>query len=95
VTRFQVKIQGQNEEMLLAACEQFLGKTEEEIQQVATSFFSIPISDKTHFGQNALPDKTFFRANQRIIFKPNIVDKTQCENLAGYLHRRRLLYTIP
>jgi len=31
----QVKIQGQNEEMLLAACEQFLGKTEEEIQQVA------------------------------------------------------------
>lgn len=31
----QVKIQGQNEEMLLAACEQFLGKTEELIQQVA------------------------------------------------------------
>ena len=31
---FQVKIQGQNEEMLLAACEQFLGKNEEEIQQV-------------------------------------------------------------
>jgi len=31
----QVKIQGQNEEMLLAACEQFLGKTENEIQQVA------------------------------------------------------------
>jgi len=31
----QVKIQGQNEEMLLAACEQFLGKTEDEIQQVA------------------------------------------------------------
>jgi flotillin len=30
----QVKIQGQNEEMLLAACEQFLGKTEDEIQQV-------------------------------------------------------------
>jgi flotillin len=29
-----VKIQGQNEEMLLAACEQFLGKTEDEIQQV-------------------------------------------------------------
>ena len=33
-TIFQVKIQGQNEEMLLAACEQFLGKNEEEIQQV-------------------------------------------------------------
>jgi len=31
----QVKIQGQNEEMLLAACEQFLSKTEEQIQQVA------------------------------------------------------------
>ncbi|XP_044261362.1 flotillin-1 isoform X1 [Tribolium madens] len=31
----QVKIQGQNEEMLLAACEQFLGKTEEEIQHIA------------------------------------------------------------
>ncbi|XP_059092862.1 flotillin-1-like isoform X2 [Tigriopus californicus] len=31
----QVKIQGQNEEMLLAACEQFLGKSEEQIQQVA------------------------------------------------------------
>ena len=31
----QVKIQGQNEEMLLAACEQFLGKTDEEITQVA------------------------------------------------------------
>lgn len=31
----QVKIQGQNEEMLLAACEQFLGKSEEEIRQVA------------------------------------------------------------
>merc|ERR1712123_74463 len=31
----QVKIQGQNEEMLLAACEQFLGKPEDEIQQVA------------------------------------------------------------
>ena len=30
-----MKIQGQNEEMLLAACEQFLGKTEDEIQQVA------------------------------------------------------------
>merc|ERR1711936_878628 len=33
----QVKIQGQNEEMLLAACEQFLGKTEDEITQVASS----------------------------------------------------------
>ncbi|XP_066946256.1 flotillin-1 isoform X7 [Macrobrachium rosenbergii] len=31
----QVKVQGQYEEMLLAACEQFLGKTEGEIQQVA------------------------------------------------------------
>jgi len=31
----QVKIQGQNEEMLLAACEQFLSQTEEQIQQVA------------------------------------------------------------
>jgi len=31
----QVKIQGQNEEMLLAACEQFLGKNEDEITQVA------------------------------------------------------------
>ncbi len=31
----QVKIQGQNEEMLLAACEQFLGKNEDQIQQVA------------------------------------------------------------
>ncbi|KAF2898282.1 hypothetical protein ILUMI_07893 [Ignelater luminosus] len=31
----QVKIQGQNEEMLLAACEQFLGKKESEIQHIA------------------------------------------------------------
>ncbi|KAL7646882.1 UNVERIFIED_CONTAM: hypothetical protein RMT77_002139 [Armadillidium vulgare] len=31
----QVKVQGQYEEMLLAACEQFLGKTEGEIQQIA------------------------------------------------------------
>ncbi|XP_068917941.1 flotillin-1 isoform X1 [Tenebrio molitor] len=31
----QVKIQGQNEEMLLAACEQFLGKSESEIQHIA------------------------------------------------------------
>jgi len=31
----QVKIQGQNEEMLLAACEQFLSKSDDEIQQVA------------------------------------------------------------
>lgn len=30
-----MKIQGQNEEMLLAACEQFLGKTEHEIQHIA------------------------------------------------------------
>lgn len=31
----QVKIQGQNEDMLLTACEQFLGKTEAEIQHIA------------------------------------------------------------
>ncbi|XP_071444712.1 flotillin-1 isoform X2 [Hetaerina americana] len=31
----QVKIQGQNEEMLLTACEQFLGKPEHEIQHIA------------------------------------------------------------
>ncbi|XP_063910877.1 flotillin-1 isoform X1 [Zophobas morio] len=31
----QVKIQGQNEEMLLAACEQFLGKSQNEIQHIA------------------------------------------------------------
>ncbi|KAK9713015.1 Flotillin [Popillia japonica] len=31
----QVKIQGQNEEMLLAACEQFLGKKEGEIRHIA------------------------------------------------------------
>lgn len=31
----QVKIQGQNSEMLRAACEQFLGKTEDEIREVA------------------------------------------------------------
>lgn len=31
----QVKIQGQNEDMLLTACEQFLGKTENEIQHIA------------------------------------------------------------
>ncbi|XP_072383120.1 flotillin-1 isoform X1 [Diabrotica undecimpunctata] len=31
----QVKIQGQNEEMLLAACEQFLGKKQDEIQNIA------------------------------------------------------------
>ena len=31
----QVKVQGQNEEMLLAACEQFLGKPEREIRRVA------------------------------------------------------------
>lgn len=30
-----MKVQGQYEEMLLAACEQFLGKTEGEIQQIA------------------------------------------------------------
>lgn len=32
---FQVKIQGQNEEMLSTACEQFLGKTESEIHDIA------------------------------------------------------------
>lgn len=32
---FQVKIQGQNAEMLLSACEQFLGKSEQEIQHIA------------------------------------------------------------
>lgn len=31
----QVKIQGQNEDMLLTACEQFLGKSEKEIQHIA------------------------------------------------------------
>uniref|UniRef100_A0A0K8V245 Flotillin-1 n=1 Tax=Bactrocera latifrons TaxID=174628 RepID=A0A0K8V245_BACLA len=31
----QVKIQGQNEDMLLTACEQFLGKGESEIQHIA------------------------------------------------------------
>ncbi|XP_021695725.1 flotillin-1 isoform X1 [Aedes aegypti] len=31
----QVKIQGQNEDMLLTACEQFLGKSEAEIQHIA------------------------------------------------------------
>jgi flotillin len=30
-----VKIQGQNEDMLLTACEQFLGKSEQEIQHIA------------------------------------------------------------
>lgn len=31
----QVKIQGQNEEMLLTACEQFLGKPKQEIHSIA------------------------------------------------------------
>ena len=31
----QVKIQGQNEEMLMAACEQFLGKNESDIREIA------------------------------------------------------------
>uniref|UniRef100_A0A1Y1MJ69 Band 7 domain-containing protein n=1 Tax=Photinus pyralis TaxID=7054 RepID=A0A1Y1MJ69_PHOPY len=31
----QVKIQGQNKDMLLAACEQFLGKKESEVQHIA------------------------------------------------------------
>lgn len=30
-----MKIQGQNEEMLLTACEQFLGKTKAEIHEIA------------------------------------------------------------
>lgn len=33
---WQVKIQGQNKEMLLAACQQFLGRTENEVRAVAT-----------------------------------------------------------
>ena len=33
--QLQVKIQGQNEEMLLAACQQFMGKREREIQEIA------------------------------------------------------------
>lgn len=32
---FQVKIQGQNKEMLATACQQFLGKSEQQIQQIA------------------------------------------------------------
>ena len=32
---FQVKVQGQNEEMLHAACQQFLGKSEAEIRKIA------------------------------------------------------------
>lgn len=31
----QVKIQGQNQEMLYAACQQFLGKSQEEVRAVA------------------------------------------------------------
>ncbi len=31
----QVKVQGQNQEMLAAACQQFLGKSEAQIQNVA------------------------------------------------------------
>ena len=31
-----MKIQGQNEEMLYAACQQFMGKSDHEIQQIAT-----------------------------------------------------------
>ncbi|XP_022110844.1 flotillin-1-like isoform X1 [Acanthaster planci] len=31
----QVKVQGQNKDMLLQACQQFLGKTEQEVEQVA------------------------------------------------------------
>lgn len=32
---FKVKIQGQNEEMLSTACEQFLGKSQDEIHNIA------------------------------------------------------------
>ena len=35
VLMFQVKIQGQNGEMLKAACEQFLGKSSREVHQIA------------------------------------------------------------
>lgn len=35
VLNFQVKIQGQNQEMLYAACQQFLGKSQEEVRSVA------------------------------------------------------------
>lgn len=35
VFRFQVKIQGQNAEMLRAACEQFLGKKETDVMHIA------------------------------------------------------------
>ena len=31
----QVKIQGQNEEMLASACQQFMGKSENEIRHIA------------------------------------------------------------
>jgi flotillin len=36
---FQVKIEGRNKEMLATACQQFLGKTEQEIQNVCCVFF--------------------------------------------------------
>lgn len=35
VIMIKVKIQGQNEEMLSTACEQFLGKNEDEIHNIA------------------------------------------------------------
>ena len=35
VVILQVKIQGQNQEMLYAACQQFLGKSQEEVRTVA------------------------------------------------------------
>ena len=31
----QVKVQGSNEDMLLAACQQFMGKSEKEIEEIA------------------------------------------------------------
>ena len=42
----QVKIQGQNEEMLLAACEQFLSKSDDEIQQVNNLDFDVGGDDQ-------------------------------------------------
>ena len=42
----QVKIQGQNEEMLLAACEQFLSKSDDEIQQVNNLEFDVGGDDQ-------------------------------------------------
>ncbi len=35
ISLFKVKFQAQNEEMLDAACEQFLGKSDDDIERVA------------------------------------------------------------